>query len=1532
MADATVSVAITGDASGLLAAIGQAEKALSGLQDGKSSTGNKSKQKAEDAEKAAKKTQKAWKDAGEAIDQVTKPLQIISAATAAAGVASAKFAIDFENNFASVKKTVEGTPEQLKKIKKDIIDMTTVGINGHNAIPQTTAQLTELAAAGGQLGIATENISDFTETMAMIGSATNLQGEAGAATLARFMNVANVSQDKISNLGSAIVDLGNNFATTEAEIADMAQSMGSTATLVGISAQDTLAYATAMSSMGIEAQAGGSSLQRIWLDIQSAVSEGGDGLKSFAKISGKTSEEFSKQWKENASGAFKDFLKGLGGKSTAEQVGFLSELGFNNVRDQKAILNLSGEKGIEILTNALERSKTAWKENTALQDEFNKRAETTASKIAVTKNNIIEAARSMGEVMLPTIVDVTSDLKGFAQGLSQMSDSQKKAVVTGAAAVVGMGALAKGTASTIKTIGNLKDGLDKLGVAVPAISKIGPAITAGITSPAGVAAAAITGISIAGVAAYKSWYKSQYRWSEGLSEGNKQVQESIDKYKQLSNIQTQAKDLKLIIENPESSKEQVETAKQKLEEIKNILKEQYKINVDSEDLDAALEKAENLAKTESLNSETDLKEKIEDLAPKYEKTINKLSKLKEKYSKASEAAQKYRDAQGDIAQIRQSFAYNEIDEEEYLNRVSDAMKKAGINFDKTLGELPDKASAAAVATNLLGSKIEDLGIDGLDQKITDCEKSIEDYTQAVEGLANINLDNFTDALKAGADGTKYLERIAEYTKAGVLDADEYAKKVSLIKSEQQSLEEVFKSGGDVLDSYISDYIGNMTLFGASAEQTRSGLQSLADTFTELGHKLGTLAKDQRIEITADGKIIYVADYSNLEDAPEQEGSVKYGADFSGVPKEGPSLTGTITYKPVISDNGALKQQSVFSLYKKATGSQYFPGGLAMVNDQKGIADPRELIIDRGKAFIPHGKDVILPLSRGAKVYTAKQTKSIMSGLGIPHYSRGKNNSDDFVSASDDWTHYINTHAVTVTQELEKWVELSKKFKSNTEDIADIEEKIYSLTRKQNDELNSASKKYIDVMSEFNLWEETGDDPLAAYQRVWDRNFAEVQAQRMTQDEFDETVSGFGSAMYQNRIKQSKDWLEHEKKYHGLSNDDYIAGIKRMEAYTQEYYDRGIIGYAEYRREMSELDDMYLDNYINSLDRYLDGYEDYISKQKQYYGINATEALLMYDEMWAGAKEYLSHLEMSAEKRAEIENKLYYGRMDAQRALYTEYQKGADNYYKIRETFADWDEVGDSKTRYWTGYLANIEKMYREHNIGWQEYMDESMDKYLELYKAFEGEYDDKLKKYKDEMSEVSTEYADLRKSLQDEWSQSDRTENLDEINKLIGYYENAATEAGQQKYKDLLEQKKQLERDQQLADLETEESEKIAALKGTYDSVEKEKNRTLAELRKDSFNIFAKVEDMNVDTSNIKKLAALTAGTIVEEAGTLSSSLDSFTNAINKLVDKVGGSRVSHNTYNNNGTYNITNNEPLRDLIKQMTGTVVSGLGDVMIN
>lgn len=148
MSDAELTVRISGDTGDLESAIGRVESQLSQLEkSGGSNVGAGMERNFKTAADRLEQTAKQWKDLGEGVDTLTRPVQVAGAAMAAGAVASAKFAIDFENNFAEVRKTVDGTGEQLNKIKQDIIDMATVGINGHSAIPQTTAALTELAAA-----------------------------------------------------------------------------------------------------------------------------------------------------------------------------------------------------------------------------------------------------------------------------------------------------------------------------------------------------------------------------------------------------------------------------------------------------------------------------------------------------------------------------------------------------------------------------------------------------------------------------------------------------------------------------------------------------------------------------------------------------------------------------------------------------------------------------------------------------------------------------------------------------------------------------------------------------------------------------------------------------------------------------------------------------------------------------------------------------------------------------------------------------------------------------------------------------------------------------------------------------------------------------------------------------------------------------------------------------------------------------------------------------------------------------------------
>jgi uncharacterized protein YukE len=200
-------------------------------------------------------------------------------------ISAASAAIEFESAITGVYKTVDGSKEQLSKLTDDIKTMTT-------QIPATTTEIAGVAEAAGQLGIKTQDITSFTRTMIDLGEATNLTSDAAASMLAKFANVTQMDASNYQNLGSVIVDLGNNYATTEADIVNMSTYLASAATLAGFTETDIMALSAAMSSVGIEAEAGGSAMAKLITKMQVAV-ETGDGLRDWADVAGMSVSEFA---------------------------------------------------------------------------------------------------------------------------------------------------------------------------------------------------------------------------------------------------------------------------------------------------------------------------------------------------------------------------------------------------------------------------------------------------------------------------------------------------------------------------------------------------------------------------------------------------------------------------------------------------------------------------------------------------------------------------------------------------------------------------------------------------------------------------------------------------------------------------------------------------------------------------------------------------------------------------------------------------------------------------------------------------------------------------------------------------------------------------------------------------------------------------------------------------------------------------------------------------------------------------------------
>lgn len=1578
--------------------------------------GLKAAERADEAQNL-QNTGKRWKEVGEGIDTVTKPLQYAATALAAGGVASAKFAIDFEDNFANVKKTVDGTPEQLEKIRQEIIDMTTVGINGHSAIPETTAELTELAAAGGQLGITTDNIVDFTEVMAQMGSATNLVGEEGAATLARFQNVMGVGQNEIRNIGSAIVDLGNHSATTESEIAAMALRMGKYGSSVRMSAADVLGYSAALSSLGIEAQMGGSAIGRTWLSIETAVASGGEGLTKFAKYSGKSAEEFKKQWNTDSSGAFNGLLKGL---QSAENLTLaLDDLGINNTQDIQAMMALVN--GYDLVTESVNRSNTAYKENTALQEEFDRKAETTASQLSVTKNNIVEAARSIGETMLPSIKDASTTVANFAKGLSQMDDEQKRAVVNTGATVIALGALSKVGVGVIKGAGDFVEGLGVISDKLPIIADATSAIkvsTAGLGSSFS-ALAPIFGAVLAPaavVAGYKviadhvtEAIENNAKLGQSYKELYSQWQDADNKVSHLENLRSEYEKLNESINSGTLNPEELESAKNRINDIMQEIKattndDTIKLMIDTGEFDTALA----MAVSNAQDSANEIKDALDlTSGKKAQKAVsegydalqkgssygmdykNQKEEMSQWLQQATDVKEKYQQLQEEMTaayasgdkerrqkaiQARDAFV-NEMTDSEFSKAYE---KMQGQKF--SFGEMKDvqkQVDNIKAAYNEISTSIEKM-----DERANNGRESLQAVAEVVTS-ESMNLNGFKNMQEVFESGGIAVDNVCKQIKSTMTDLgfenQDIAAQVALFKNGFQDLQGAINN--NALDAVVNDFVKQGKEIGLTSEEIVTKAALMKNGFSDiqqavasgdvsglvkdlsslggdlglsteqvdaLAHSLGLLPEDKHIEIDASGDVSAIENAKNAVEEINNAGNVQlqvsaegdisvldtadsklqelisnnqvtitFNVDTGGfdindlggnklgeitadgkinwekgdVEKpENEKADGTIDYKlgDVAKPENAVATGTInYTLgtvatpsgAPKAKGTQNFEGGLAMVNDEKGISDPRELIVDKGRAFIPQGKDVVLPLSKGAKVYTASQTKAIMNGMGIPHYATGKDNSDAFTSAKDDWTHYTKTHAVTTAQELEKWLEFQEKFKSNDKDIADIEEQIFSLTQKRTQELNNLSKSYIEERAALNDWDDNGDNPIDAFTRIRDRNMAEVEAGRMTWEDYTTEMSSIGSTLYDNMTEYSRDWLEHQEKYNGMSAADYIAGIGRIQTYTEQMYAQGIISHKEYVEAKNKLNEEYLDKRKEQIEKEYDISKDYISEHTYFndWQDNGDSPIDAYNRVMDRHREELERGELTQDEFDKYQSEL-----------------GSDMYSERVEQSKNWLEeqrkyFGMTDEEYIAG-LKRIQQYTQEYYdtglISRKEYNENMTELNHDMFDQAGESFDDMLQQQQDYINKLRDEFSAQEQALQDSWTVEDRKADMSETQAQLDIYANAVTDRGQQKYKELQEQMKQLQRDEELYQLQVKNNATIEKLEAEYDALENSKAD------------FIKSIATNIDSIDV-------TGIVADITQEVSGGNDKITKTLGEIIEAIKGIKIEQQNYNNNSKITI---------------------------
>ena len=416
----------------------------------------------------------AWTAAGSILESFGKKCESVSKAMSTAGrtlstvltapilalgTAAIKSSISYESAFTSVRKTVDATEEEFSRLSDEIKEMST-------QVASSADDIAEVVAIAGQLGIANEHLTAFGRTMIDLGNSTDIIASESASTLAKFANITNMDQSLFQNLGSALVDLGNNYATTESAIMEMAMRLAAAGHQVGLSEAQILGFATALSSVGIEAQMGGSAFSKALVKMEVASATGGQALDDFAKVSGMTSQAFKELWDSNPAGAFQAFIVGLSKMDDEGEsaIATLEEIGIKEVRLRDTLLRATN--ATELFTETQETANRAWEENTALTEEAGKRYATTESKLINLKNKAVLFGQQIGNDLNPTIHELIGGADELLDKFMDLDEAQRLQIIKFAAIAAASGPVLLAFSKVTKGIGLVSTNIGKFATAV----------------------------------------------------------------------------------------------------------------------------------------------------------------------------------------------------------------------------------------------------------------------------------------------------------------------------------------------------------------------------------------------------------------------------------------------------------------------------------------------------------------------------------------------------------------------------------------------------------------------------------------------------------------------------------------------------------------------------------------------------------------------------------------------------------------------------------------------------------------------------------------------------------------------------------------------------------------------------------------------------------------------------------------------------------------------------------------------------------
>lgn len=344
---------------------------------------------------------------------------VASVASVAAIATPIKSAIDFESSMADVKKVVDFKDDnEIKGFSNEILKMSQV-------IPMTADGLTQVAAAGGQMGLAKNELLKFTEMAAKTAVAFDITAESAGDTIGKIKNILSLSLDETGEMMDVINHLSNNNAAKAGEIVEVMKRIAGIGKQVGLAKEQTAALASTFISLGKAPETAATASEALLKKLNNIESLSPKTRAAFKKT-GLSIKKFSAMMKTDAQGAVLKFLETMNNIEPQKRGALLSAImGTNYDSDVATLIS-----GMDVYKKTLDEVSSKEKFLGSNEKEFQARSNTVANKIQLMKNTLNSLSISIGNVFLPyiskAVEKITSVIKKITEFVRSNEDLVKK--------------------------------------------------------------------------------------------------------------------------------------------------------------------------------------------------------------------------------------------------------------------------------------------------------------------------------------------------------------------------------------------------------------------------------------------------------------------------------------------------------------------------------------------------------------------------------------------------------------------------------------------------------------------------------------------------------------------------------------------------------------------------------------------------------------------------------------------------------------------------------------------------------------------------------------------------------------------------------------------------------------------------------------------------------------------------------------------------------------------------------------------------